>query len=253
MLPSCLTMTGAKKQPSAVRGNLWVDRAAWIVLALAVLFVVAVRVRLRPMPLERDEGEYAYAGQLMLEGIPPYKLAYNMKLPGTYAAYAVIMAAFGQTPSGIHLGLALVNVATIVMLFFLGRRLLDPVTGAVAALAYALLSTSPALVGTAGHATHFVVLFAVGGLLLLQRACLQLSGRLGGAEMARCEKGMEGSIPLSTLRAKVDYGFTEASTPQGNIGIKVWVNNGDYVTGEINDTTDASAAGQRKQGRRRRG
>ena len=82
---------------------------------------------------------------------------------------------------------------------------------------------------------------------------LQLSGRLGGAEMARCEKGMEGSIPLSTLRAKVDYGFTEASTPQGNIGIKVWVNNGDYVTGEINDTTDASAAGQRKQGRRRRG
>jgi small subunit ribosomal protein S3 len=83
---------------------------------------------------------------------------------------------------------------------------------------------------------------------------LQLSGRLGGAEMARCEKSMEGSIPLSTLKAKVDYGFTEASTPQGNIGIKVWVNNGDYVTGEINDTADASAAGQqRKTGRRRRG
>ena len=44
---------------------------------------------------------------------------------------------------------------------------------------------------------------------------LQLSGRLGGAEMARCEKGMEGSIPLSTLRAKVDYGFTEANTAAG--------------------------------------
>ena len=40
---------------------------------------------------------------------------------------------------------------------------------------------------------------------------------------------MQGSVPLSTLRAKVDYGFTEASTPQGNIGIKVWVNNGDYL------------------------
>src|SRR5262249_37652385 len=52
---------------------------------------------------------------------------------------------------------------------------------------------------------------------------LQLSGRLGGAEMARCEKGMEGSIPLSTLRCKVEYGFSEAATPQGNIGIKVWV------------------------------
>ncbi len=81
---------------------------------------------------------------------------------------------------------------------------------------------------------------------------LQLSGRLGGAEMARCEKAMQGSIPLSTLKAKVDYGFSEASTPQGNIGIKCWVNNGDFVTGEINDTTDANAA-QKKSTRRRRG
>jgi small subunit ribosomal protein S3 len=80
---------------------------------------------------------------------------------------------------------------------------------------------------------------------------LQLSGRLGGAEMARCEKGMEGSIPLSTLRCKVEYGFSEAATPQGNIGIKVWVNQGDYLTGEIADATDASAAGQtRRRGRR---
>lgn len=69
---------------------------------------------------------------------------------------------------------------------------------------------------------------------------LQLSGRLGGAEMARCEKGMEGSIPLSTLRCKVEYGFAEASTPQGNIGIKTWVNQGDYLTGDIADATDAS-------------
>jgi small subunit ribosomal protein S3 len=47
---------------------------------------------------------------------------------------------------------------------------------------------------------------------------LQLSGRLGGSEMARCEKSMDGSIPLSTLRAKGEFGFAEASTTQGNIG-----------------------------------
>ena len=82
---------------------------AWLLVALAVLFVIIVRVRLRDMPLERDEGEYAYAGQLILQGVPPYKEAYNMKLPGTYAAYAAIMAVFGQSPSGIHLGLTLVN------------------------------------------------------------------------------------------------------------------------------------------------
>lgn len=57
---------------------------------------------------------------------------------------------------------------------------------------------------------------------------IQLSGRLGGAEMARREKQIAGSIPLSTLRAKIDYGFTEAKTAQGNIGVQVWINQGMY-------------------------
>lgn len=69
---------------------------------------------------------------------------------------------------------------------------------------------------------------------------LQLSGRLGGAEMARCEKSMEGSIPLSTLRAKIDYGFAEAKTAQGHIGVKVWINNGDFLEEDTN-ATDAQA------------
>src|SRR5437016_11576238 len=77
----------------------------WILLAIVIAVVVFIRIRLLGIPLERDEGEYAYAGQLMLQGIPPYKLAYNMKFPGTYAAYAVIMSIFGQTIFGIHLGL----------------------------------------------------------------------------------------------------------------------------------------------------
>ena len=68
---------------------------------------------------------------------------------------------------------------------------------------------------------------------------VQMAGRLGGAEMARCEIGMQGSIPLSTLRARVEYGFAEASTAQGNIGIKVWINNGDYLDPE--DIPDAPA------------
>src|SRR6184192_2407111 len=96
---------------------------AWVLVGLAVLLVLAVRFRLRDMPLERDEGEYAYAGQLMLQGVPPYREAYNMKLPGTYAAYAVIMAIFTQSPTGIHLGLMLANVLSISMIFLLGRRL----------------------------------------------------------------------------------------------------------------------------------
>jgi len=68
-----------------------------------------------------------------------------------------------------------------------------------------------------------------------------LSGRLGGAEMARTEGAMAGSVPLSTLRAKVEFGFTEAKTGQGNIGVKVWINNGDFLTEETIDGSDAKA------------
>jgi hypothetical protein len=143
-------------------------RFGWCVLAVIIFgLVLAIRIRLLGIPLERDEGEYAYAGQLMLQGIPPYKLAYNMKFPGTYAAYAVIMSIFGQTIAGIHLGLLLVNAATIALIFVLGQRLLDSTAGIAAAMSYALLSVSPSVLGLAAHATHFVMLPVVGGILLM--------------------------------------------------------------------------------------
>jgi small subunit ribosomal protein S3 len=57
---------------------------------------------------------------------------------------------------------------------------------------------------------------------------IQCSGRLGGAEMARCESASEGKIPLQTLQAHIDYGFAEAHTTYGSIGIKVWIYHGPY-------------------------
>src|SRR5882724_1971152 len=143
---------------------------AWWTLAVIVFGVtVAIRIRLLGIPLERDEGEYAYAGQLMLQGIPPYKLAYNMKFPGTYAAYAVIMSIFGQTIFGIHLGLLLVNSAAVALIFLLGRRLMDSTAGIAAATSYAVLSMSPSVLGLAAHATNFVMVFVLGGTLLMLR------------------------------------------------------------------------------------
>jgi Dolichyl-phosphate-mannose-protein mannosyltransferase len=143
-------------------------RTGWWVLAAIVLgVVIAIRIRLLGIPLERDEGEYAYAGQLILQGVPPYQLAYNMKFPGTYAAYAVITSIFGQTVAAIHLGLLLINIATVALIFFLGRRLVNSTSGLAAAMSYAVLSVSPSVLGFAGHATHFVLLPVLGGLLLL--------------------------------------------------------------------------------------
>jgi len=73
---------------------------------------------------------------------------------------------------------------------------------------------------------------------------IQLSGRLGGSEMARQETSHEGSIPLSTLRAKIDYGFAEAKTAQGHIGVKVWINNGDFL--DLEEDGDAAHAQKSK-------
>lgn len=78
---------------------------------------------------------------------------------------------------------------------------------------------------------------------------VQLAGRLGGAEMARREKASAGSLPLSTLQAKIDYGFCEAQTPQGNLGIQVWVNQGSYA-GDQNDGADAQAGQASKKPKR---
>jgi hypothetical protein len=122
------------------------------------------------MPLERDEGEYAYVGQLILQGIPPYQLAYNMKLPGTYAAYAAILAVFGQTSRGIHLGLLLVNAISVILLYLVAARLFGTLAGTIAGASYALLSTHQGVFGFAAHATHFVVPAALIGLVLLLRA-----------------------------------------------------------------------------------
>ena len=77
---------------------------------------------------------------------------------------------------------------------------------------------------------------------------IQLAGRLGGAEMSRCEKAIAGSMPLSTLRAKIDYGFCEAPTAQGHIGVQVWVNQGMYE--ESGDGADAQAGEAPKKPKR---
>ena len=145
---------------AAVRTPAW----AWLALVAVAVLVAVARVRLLDVPLERDEGEYAYAGQLILRGIPPYQLVYNMKLPGAYAVYALFLALFGQTARGVHLGLLLVTLASITLLFLVARRLFGARAGVVAAATYGLLSMSGAVFGLAAHSSHLVVLCALAGL-----------------------------------------------------------------------------------------
>jgi len=148
------------------RTNAW----AWALLVLIILGGAAIRLRLLDAPLDRDEGEYAYFGQLLLQGIPPYAQAYNFKMPGIYAVYAVILAILGETTVGIHLGLLAATSLTIVLLFLVAARLFAVRVAIVAAATFAALALSPRLFFTSAYAEHFVLPLALAGLLVLLTA-----------------------------------------------------------------------------------
>src|ERR687887_533234 len=79
-------------------------------------------------------------------------------------------------------------------------------------------------------------------------------GRLGGAEMSRSESYSEGRVPLHTIRADIDYGFVEAKTTFGRIGVKVWINKGEIMPeGFVGMTQKETRLGEQDQARRRRG
>lgn len=82
---------------------------------------------------------------------------------------------------------------------------------------------------------------------------VSVSGRLGGAEMARTEWYLEGRVPLHTLRAKIDYGFAEAHTTYGNIGIKVWIFKGEVLQKGVQPEKTEENAPAKKTRRARRG
>ncbi len=80
---------------------------------------------------------------------------------------------------------------------------------------------------------------------------IMCSGRLGGAEIARTESYHEGTIPLQTIRADIDYGFTEAATTYGRIGIKVWIYKGEVLTTTLRTSPRVMDMSRRDDNRRR--
>ena len=139
----------------------------WLVLFAMIALNLGVRVRLASTPLERDEGEYAYAGQLILTGVPPYLHAYNMKFPGTYLAYAAMMAVFGQSAAGVHLGMAVATSVNLLLIFLLARKWWGDVGGVPAAIVFGLLQLDVRPLTLSGHATHLVVLAGLAGLVVM--------------------------------------------------------------------------------------
>ncbi len=79
---------------------------------------------------------------------------------------------------------------------------------------------------------------------------VMVSGRIGGAEIARSESYHEGTIPLQTIRADIDYGFAEASTTYGRIGVKVWIYKGEVLKGDVAKARAAAPEKPEKKPRR---
>lgn len=161
--------------------------ARYLPLLLIILGVAFIRFRLLDVPLERDEGEYAYMAQLLLDGIPPYQAAYNMKFPGIYFLYGLIILFLGQTHTAIHWGLLLANALSVLFMYFIGKSVHDRWVGLLAAGTFGILSLSYHVQGLWANAEHFVLPFVLGGFLVLRYAlvkknllCFLLSGFLFG-------------------------------------------------------------------------
>jgi hypothetical protein len=156
-------------QPSINHRNFFLLGMAGIFLGT----VIFVRFRLLAVPLERDVGEYTYIAQQLLQGVLPYTESQSMKFPGIFFVYAGILTIFGPSPVAIHLPLLFVNLTTAFLLFFLGKSLLNFSVGIVAGINFSVLSLSPSLQGVwanSEHSGHYVLLPAVGEVLLLRLA-----------------------------------------------------------------------------------
>lgn len=146
-------------------------RRVWTFVALGIIVAVSLMRTLHlGFPLERDEGEFGYIAQEMLRGFPMYSSAYTQKLPGTYLIYSLFLSIFGQSMVAIHLGLLLANAALMGLIFWALRRTHNGLAGCVGTLVFGLMALAPNVLGFAGHASFFVALFAMAGLVALLHA-----------------------------------------------------------------------------------
>lgn len=143
---------------------------SWFFLILILLATGFLRYGLIDVPLERDEGEYAYAAQLILSGNYPYKDVYNMKFPGTYFVYAIILSTLGHSHQDIHFALLLINGISILLLFLIAGKIIHSFGAVFAAASFAILSLSPSVQGMFANSEHFVVLFALAGIYFILSA-----------------------------------------------------------------------------------
>ena len=125
-------------------------------LVLVIIIYGFARMQLIEMPLERDEGSYAYIGQLLLDGKLPYKDFYEMKLPGLFYLYAILVLLTGKTATGLHLGSSIICLVSSWLVFNICKSLYNKESGLIAGLTFCSFSLAPNVFGFTAQAEHFV-------------------------------------------------------------------------------------------------
>jgi hypothetical protein len=136
----------------------------------SLILVLYVRLRLLDIPFERDEGEYAYAGQALLQGLLPYRDFYNMKMPGTYFAFALIIKYLGHSAIAIRLATMCVNFANAGLVYWIAKTRFKSSESMLMTSVYLLLSLTYEAQGWVSNSEHFVLIPALIGIYLLARA-----------------------------------------------------------------------------------
>lgn len=134
-------------------------------LFIVLILVIVVRLKYADAALERDEGEYAYAGWQILKGGLPYADFYNMKLPGVYFAYSLIIKLLGSSVAVIRWALILINLLSAFFIFKIAERFGG---GFMAASMFLLMSVSYEAQGVIANSEHFVVLFFTASLFFIE-------------------------------------------------------------------------------------
>lgn len=145
-------------------------RADWACFAGICVLALLLRLSVAGIPLERDEGEYAYTAQRWMQGEIPYRDSFDQKPPGIFAAYALIEHFVGVSPAAIHWGAQLYTLATLALLFILGRQLSSAATGLAAAAFAAFMTTAPGVWGNAANTELFMILPLTAAMLAACRA-----------------------------------------------------------------------------------
>ena len=139
----------------------------WVLFGLLLLSVLFIRLHFLSIPFQRDEGTYAYFGQLLLDGKIPYLDFYEMKLPGIFYCYALIISLFGASVEGIHAGFTIINLISIYFMFRVGCLWFNKPIGLVIATAFAFLSLNPFVSGFTTESEHLIVFFLSAALLVM--------------------------------------------------------------------------------------